>query len=168
MARESDNLVVPLSIPNRSRMRYKMSVDIIYRPIGLMHCALTDPEAAPKFYADSNVQGAIEVFEEYKDGLTGLEEYDRIVVLFHFHRSVTYSLMQKRRGEGELRGVFSLCSPNRPNGIGMSVLRLIRRDGNMLYVDNVDMLDGTPIIDIKPYKPQDYPQPAPKSHAGPD
>jgi tRNA (adenine37-N6)-methyltransferase len=65
--------------------------------------------------------------------------------------------MQKRRGVGELTGVFSLCSPNRPNGIGLSILKLIKVDGNMLHVKNVDILDGTPILDIKPYKPQDYP-----------
>jgi tRNA (Thr-GGU) A37 N-methylase len=79
------------------------------------------------------------------------------MVIFHFHRAQGYSLMQKRRGVGELRGVFSLCSPNRPNAIGMSILRLIKREGTMLHVENVDMLDGTPILDIKPYKPQDYP-----------
>lgn len=135
-------------------------MDISYRPIGHMHCESTDPETGPKFYIDSDIKGTIEVFEQYRDGLTGLEDYDYIVVLFHFHRSTGYSLMQKRRGEGELRGVFSLCSPNRPNGIGMSILRLIKIDGNMLHVDNVDLLDGTPILDIKPYKPWDYPQKA--------
>ena len=61
-------------------------------------------------------------------------------------------------GVGELRGVFSLNSPNRPNGIGLSILRLLGIQGNLLHVDNVDMLDGTPILDIKPYKPQDYPR----------
>ncbi len=133
-------------------------MEISFKPIGLMHCTLTDPETAPKFYIDSDIHGTIEVFEQYREGLAGLEEYDYIVVIFHFHRSGGYSLMQKRRGEGELRGVFSLCSPNRPNGIGISVLRLIKIEGSRLHVDNVDLLDGTPILDIKPYKPQDYPQ----------
>jgi tRNA-Thr(GGU) m(6)t(6)A37 methyltransferase TsaA len=98
------------------------------------------------------------MLEPYVEGLAGLEEYDRIVVLFHFHRSEGFTLKQKRRGEGELKGVFSLCSPNRPNAIGMSILRLIRVEGNTLFVDNVDLLDGTPILDIKPYKSQDYPK----------
>jgi len=87
-----------------------------------------------------------------------LEEYDHIIAIFHFNRSEGFSLMQKRRGVGELRGVFSLCSPNRPNGIGMSILKLMGIEGRMLHVDNVDLLDGTPILDIKPYKQQDYPQ----------
>jgi tRNA-Thr(GGU) m(6)t(6)A37 methyltransferase TsaA len=138
-------------------MRYKGCVEIIYQPIGIMHCELTDPVAAPKFYTDSDIKGTIEVLAQYEEGLAGLEEFDHIIVFFHFHLSDGYSLMQKRRGEGELRGVFSLCSPNRPNGIGMSVLRLIKVERNRLHVDNVDLLDGTPILDIKPYKPQDYP-----------
>jgi tRNA (adenine37-N6)-methyltransferase len=138
-------------------MGYKIPMEILYTPIGRMHCDLLDPDTAPKFYTESTIKGTIEIFEAYGEGLAGLNEYDHIMVFFHFHRSVGYSLRQKRRGVGELRGVFSLCSPNRPNGIGMSILKLIKVEGNMLYVENVDLLDGTPILDIKPYKPQDYP-----------
>lgn len=130
---------------------------ICYEPIGVMHCSLIDADMAPKFYTESDVKGIIEIFEPFVEGLFGIDEYEYIMVIFHFHRAEGYSLMQKRRGEGELRGVFSLCSPNRPNAIGMSILRLIKREGTMLHVENVDMLDGTPILDIKPYKPQDYP-----------
>lgn len=122
-----------------------------------MHCSLLDAETAPKFYTESNIGGVIEIFEQFSGGLAGLEAYGYIVVIFHFHCAEGYSLMQKRRGIGELTGVFSLCSPNRPNGIGLSILKLIKVDGNMLHVKNVDILDGTPILDIKPYKPQDYP-----------
>jgi tRNA-Thr(GGU) m(6)t(6)A37 methyltransferase TsaA len=138
-------------------MSYKIPMEILYTAIGLMHCELFDSDTAPKFYTESTIKGTIEIFEEYKEGLAGLNEYDHIMVFFHFHRSSGYSLMQKRRGEGELRGVFSLCSPNRPNGIGMSVLKLIKVQDNMLHVENVDLLDNTPILDIKPYKPMDYP-----------
>jgi tRNA-Thr(GGU) m(6)t(6)A37 methyltransferase TsaA len=138
-------------------MSYKIPMEILYTAIGLMHCELFDSDTAPKFYTESTIKGTIEIFEEYKEGLAGLNEYDHIMVFFHFHRSSGYSLMQKRRGEGELRGVFSLCSPNRPNGIGMSVLKLIKVQGNILHVENVDLLDNTPILDIKPYKPMDYP-----------
>jgi len=138
-------------------MRYKIPMEILYTTIGVMHCELFDPDTAPKFYTESTIKGTIEIFEAYEEGLAGLKDYDHIMVFFHFHRSAGYNLMQKRRGVGELRGVFSLCSPNRPNGIGMSILKLIKIEGNMLYVENVDLLDGTPILDIKPYKPQDYP-----------
>jgi tRNA (adenine37-N6)-methyltransferase len=140
------------------KVSYKVPMEITYTAIGLMHCELFDSDTAPKFYTESTIKGTIEIFEAYAQGLAGLSEYDHIMVFFHFHRSAGYSLMQKRRGEGELRGVFSLCSPNRPNGIGMSILKLIKIEGNILYVENVDLLDGTPILDIKPYKPLDYPR----------
>lgn len=120
-----------------------------------MHCPLDDPKDAPRFYTESEVDGVIEIYPEFAEGIANLEEYERIVVLFHFHRSKGYDLLQKRQGVGELRGVFSLCSPNRPNPIGMSILRLVGVEGNLLRVTNVDMLDGTPILDIKPYKPED-------------
>ena len=138
-------------------MSYKIPMDITYIPIGIMHCELSDPDKAPKFYTESTIKGNIEIFDAFGEGLAGLNDYDHIMVFFHFHRSSGYSLMQKRRGVGELRGVFSLCSPNRPNGIGMSILKLIKIEGNILHVENVDLLDGTPILDIKPYKQQDYP-----------
>lgn len=85
--------------------------------------------------------------------MNGLEELDHIVVIFHFHLSKSYTLLQRRRGYGRLQGVFSLCSPMRPNPIGMSVLRLTKVDPPLLYVENVDMIDGTPVLDIKPYLP---------------
>lgn len=134
-----------------------MFMEICYRPIGVMHCELTDPEKAPKFYTESQVSGVIEIYDEFAQGLSGIGDYDFIIVIFHFHRSKGYSLKQRRRGVGELRGVYSLCSPMRPNAIGMSILRLTRVEGAKLHVENVDLLDGTPILDIKPYKPQDYP-----------
>jgi tRNA (adenine37-N6)-methyltransferase len=133
-------------------------MEICYKPIGVMHCELTDVDAAPKFYTESNISGVIEIFEPFAEGLSGLENFGHIVVIFHFHKSEGFSLMQRRRGVGELRGVFSLCSPMRPNAIGMSILKLRKIEGSNLYVENVDFLDGTPILDIKPYKPLDYPQ----------
>ncbi len=133
-------------------------MQVIYTPIGVMHCRLKDPKTAPRFYTESDVEGTIEIYPEYAQGLANLDEYRYIVVLFHFHRSTGYDLMQRRQGVGEMRGVFSLCSPNRPNSIGMSVLRLLCIEDNVLHVQNVDILDGTPILDIKPYKSTDYPQ----------
>jgi tRNA (adenine37-N6)-methyltransferase len=144
-----------ISIP--PEMRYKSRMEICYKTIGVMHCELDDPDTAPKFYTESNISGIIEIFEPFAEGLTGLENFGHIVVLFHFHKSQGFSLMQRRRGEGELRGVFSLCSPMRPNAIGMSILKLRKIEDAKLYVENVDFLNGTPILDIKPYKPWDYP-----------
>lgn len=128
-------------------------MQICYEPIGVMHCPVKAPKEAPNFFTISNIRGEIEIFDPYREGLNGLDEHERIVVIFHFHLSQGYELMQKRQGTGPLKGVFSLCSPNRPNGIGMSVLKLEKIENGTLYVAQVDMVDGTPILDIKPYKP---------------
>jgi tRNA-Thr(GGU) m(6)t(6)A37 methyltransferase TsaA len=125
---------------------------VCYEPIGEMHCEVKDPASAPRFYSASNVTGLIEIYEPFLEGLDSLEEYERIVVLFHFHLSRGYSLKQKGPS-GRVKGVFSLCSPMRPNAIGMSILRLVQVEPPFLRVEHVDLVDGTPILDIKPYKP---------------
>lgn len=132
-------------------------MNITYAPIGILHCAIQDPKDAPNFYSISEIPGTIEIYEPFIEGLYGLEVDEPIVVLFHFHRSQGYELLQRRKGTGPLKGVFSLCSPNRPNPIGMSILKLVRIEQGMLTVEHVDMVDGTPIIDIKPYKPEENP-----------
>jgi tRNA (adenine37-N6)-methyltransferase len=125
---------------------------ICYEPIGVMHCELKNPADAPRFYAASDVKGAIEIYAPYLEGLDALSEYENIVVLFHFHLSEGYTLRQKGPS-GRVKGVFSLCSPMRPNAIGMSILKLDRIELPFLHVEHVDLVDGTPILDIKPYKP---------------
>jgi tRNA-Thr(GGU) m(6)t(6)A37 methyltransferase TsaA len=124
---------------------------ISFEPIGIMHCDLKTLADVPFFYEDSSAKGIIEIYEPYVEGLIGLEEIENIVVLFHFHLSKGYELMQRKKGHGELKGVFRLCSPRRPNPIGMSVLKLTKVASPLLYVEHVDMVDGTPILDIKPY-----------------
>lgn len=125
---------------------------ISYEPIGVMHCEVKKPEDAPRFYAASDIKGAIEIYEPFLEGLDALSEYENIVVLFHFHLSKGFELKQKGPA-GRVKGVFSLCSPMRPNAIGLSILKLDRIELPYLYVDHVDLVDGTPILDIKPYKP---------------
>jgi tRNA (adenine37-N6)-methyltransferase len=127
-------------------------MDIRYTPIGVMHCGLEKPSDAPRFYSISDVRGTIEIFEPYLEGLDSLAEYERIVVLFHFHLSKGFDLKQKGPS-GRVKGVFSLCSPMRPNPIGMSILKLEGVELPFLHVANIDLVDGTPILDIKPYKP---------------
>ncbi len=128
---------------------------ICYEPIGVMHCGIKKPADAPRFYSISDVKGTIEIFKPFLEGLDALEEYEHIVVLFHFHLSEGYTLRQKSP-TGRVKGVFSLCSPMRPNAIGMSILKLVAVDPPLLSVENVDLVDGTPILDIKPYKPIDH------------
>jgi tRNA-Thr(GGU) m(6)t(6)A37 methyltransferase TsaA len=120
-------------------------------PIGFLH---TEAEQVPRHWALSDVEGTLHIDERYLDGLKDIEAGQRIVVIFHFHRSPAFTpelLTQKPPHRSRELGVFSICSPLRPNPIGMSVLEVLRIDGNVLCVRGVDMLDGTPVLDIKPY-----------------
>jgi len=103
----------------------------------------------------TGVEGIVEVLPQFADGLKDLEGFDRIWLLFCFHRSMGPQLLVKPPFDPEhLHGVFATRSPNRPNAIGMSCVRLKRVQGNMLCVSDVDMLNGSPLLDIKPYVPQ--------------
>lgn len=125
---------------------------VCYETIGEMHCEVKDPARAPRFYTASAVKGIIEIYEPFLEGMDSLGEYEQIVVIFHFHLSKGYVLKQKSP-TGRTKGVFSLCSPMRPNAIGMSVLKLVKVEPPFLHVEHVDLVDGTPILDIKPFKP---------------
>ncbi|RZN64846.1 MAG: tRNA (N6-threonylcarbamoyladenosine(37)-N6)-methyltransferase TrmO [Candidatus Methanoliparum thermophilum] len=127
---------------------------ITLKPIGVLHSRVTRLEEVPFQWMISSLEGDIEIFEEYTEGLQGIEDLDYIVVIFFFHKSTKeYSLIQKPPWSDKMRGVFSICSPLRPNPIGLSVVRLLSVKDNILHVKNIDMVDGTPILDIKPYIP---------------
>lgn len=120
-------------------------------PIGFVH---TETEQIPRHWTISDVEGSLHINKKYLDGLRDIKPGQLIVVIFHFHKSPAFShqfLIQKPKHKTEEMGVFSICSPFRPNPIGMSVLKMIRIDKNIIYVKGIDMLDGTPILDIKPY-----------------
>jgi len=99
----------------------------------------------------SGVEGTIEIYKHYLEGLKGIERFKHIIILFYFDRIEEYSLIARPPGSDSPRGVFATRSPYRPNHIGLSILRLISIDENLLKVRDVDMLNGTPVIDIKPY-----------------
>jgi tRNA-Thr(GGU) m(6)t(6)A37 methyltransferase TsaA len=126
-----------------------MSIEL--RPIGFVR---TDAEELPRHWSVSEVEGTLVIEEEYSEGLRDIEPGQRIVVIFHFHRSPGFSpefLRQTSGQDGREAGVFSLCSPIRPNPVGMSVLEVLGvRDANV-DVRRLDALDGTPILDIKPH-----------------
>lgn len=126
--------------------------DIVFRPIGVVRSPHTDPSRTPiqPRYA-KDTEGRIEIYPEYEEGLTDVEGFSHIVVLFHLHRARSARLMVIPFMDTTLRGVFATRSPSRPNPIGMSVVRLLRREGRVLHIADVDMLDGTPVIDIKPH-----------------
>ncbi len=107
----------------------------------------------PRHHTLSDVEGEIVLKPEYAPGLKGLEPGDRIVVLFLFHESPEFTddaLVQHPKHHKGPRGVFSICSPLRPNPIGLSVVEILGIDGNILSVRGIDMRDGTPVIDVKP------------------
>lgn len=121
------------------------------RAIGFVR---TDAEELPRHWSISDVEGTLVIDEEYSEGLRDIEGGQRIVVIFHFHRSPEFSpeLLRQTSGHtGREMGVFSTCSPIRPNPIGMSVVEVLGIRGANIDVRKLDMLDGTPILDIKPY-----------------
>lgn len=129
-----------------------MSDAICYRPIGIIHSGHNDPNHGPiqPCYADG-CTGTVEVFEEFAEGLQDIEGYSHIYLLYHLNRSQPGSLLVKPFLQDIEHGIFSTRAPGRPNPIGMSLVRLLSREGNLLHIANIDTLDGTPLLDIKPY-----------------
>ena len=121
------------------------------KPIGFVR---TDVQELPRHWSVSDVEGTLVIGEEYSEGLQGIEAGQRLVVIFHFHRSPDFSagLLRQTSGQtGRETGVFGTCSPLRPNPIGMSVLEVLGIRGVSIDVKRLDMLDGTPVLDIKPH-----------------
>ncbi len=133
-------------------------LDTLIRPIGYVR---TEADDLPKHWSISDVEGTLEIDPQWQTGLDDLTVGQFIVVLFVFHKSPPFEMgliKQQRRGKPGLRGIFAICSPKRPNPIGLSVVKVLAIDGNVLKVKGLDMLDGTPIIDIKPHAeiPEDW------------
>ena len=129
-----------------------MHNDIICKPIGIIHSEHTDPHKTPiqPVFA-KGCAGRAEVFHEYEQGLQDIEGFSHILILYHFHKSTTQRLTVKPFLENVEHGVFATCAPSRPNHIGLSVVRLVKREKNVLFLDEIDILDKSPILDIKPY-----------------
>jgi tRNA-Thr(GGU) m(6)t(6)A37 methyltransferase TsaA len=99
------------------------------------------------------IAGTIEIDPRYREGLADLDGFSHIILIYHFHLSEGYSLLVKPFLDENLRGVFSTRAPRRPNPLGLSVVRLVKVEGPTLYIENLDIVDGTPLLDIKPYIP---------------
>ena len=128
---------------------------IEYHPIGIIHSPFTKLSGMPIQPAGAaGVEGTVEVFPKYNDGLKDLEGFSHIIMLYHFHRSKGFKLHVVPFMDSTPRGVFATRAPKRPNPIGLSVIKLQKIQDNILYVENVDILDGTPLLDIKPYVPE--------------
>ncbi|GKT10839.1 tRNA (N6-threonylcarbamoyladenosine(37)-N6)-methyltransferase TrmO [Desulforhabdus sp. TSK] len=128
---------------------------IDYEPIGTIHSPFKEIAGMPiQPVGARGVVGYIELLPHLQAGLKDLEGFSHIFVLYHFHGASGFSLLVKPFLDKTERGVFSTRAPKRPNAIGLSVLKLLRVEGNTLHVENVDILDGTPLLDIKPYIPK--------------
>jgi len=126
--------------------------EISYRPIGIIHSPFTEIEGIPiQPSAAKGIKGHIILNEKYVDGLCDLDGFSHIYLLYHLHLSTSYNLKVKPFLDDQLRGVFSTRAPKRPNPIGLSVVKLVKIDFNKLEIANVDIIDGTPLLDIKPY-----------------
>jgi len=130
-------------------------VTIEYNSIGVIHSRFQAPAGTPiQPTAAKGEQGQVEVFTKYAEGLKDLDGFSHIYLLYHFHKSKPYSLRVKPFLDNIYRGLFATRAPSRPNPIGLSIVRLIGIEKNVLTVEDVDIVNGTPLIDIKPYVPQ--------------
>ena len=121
-------------------------------PIGTVRTPYTETSQIPKgMGASHQAEGVLEVLSTYEPGLTDIEGFSHLYVLWVFDRVTGYDLMAAPPSDTRPHGVFATRSPRRPNPIGLTVVKLLRREGSSLRVCGVDMLDGTPILDIKPY-----------------
>jgi tRNA-Thr(GGU) m(6)t(6)A37 methyltransferase TsaA len=129
-------------------------MQITFHAIGLIHTPFKEIESAPIQSARSEAAGIVEVFPEYIEGLDGVEEFSHLILVYVFHRAPDQvPLRVKPFLDDRQHGLFATRYPNRPNPIGLSVVRLVNRSQNRLEILGVDMLDGTPLLDIKPYVP---------------
>ncbi len=124
------------------------------KPIGIIHTPFSDPVGMPIQPAGAaGVRGTVQVFDEYVPGLQDLEGFSHILLLYLFHRGEGFNLQVVPFMDTEPRGLFATRAPKRPNPIGLSLVQLDRVEGATLHVSGLDMLDGTPLLDIKPYVP---------------
>jgi tRNA (adenine37-N6)-methyltransferase len=128
-------------------------MEIMMRPIGVIHSPFTDKDQTPIQVVRSQAIGWVEVYPEYLEGLKDIEQLSHIHLLYFFHQSVGYKLHVKPFLDDREHGIFATRYPYRPNQIGLSTVRLLSREENRLTIAGVDVLDLTPLLDIKPYVP---------------
>lgn len=126
-----------------------------WKPIGVIHSPLEEPAGAPiqPRYAQG-IQGTVEVFEPFVEGLRDLEGFERIWLLYGFHKAPPARLRVRPFKDHVDHGLFATRAPCRPNPIGLSAVRLLNIEGGILRIADVDILDGAPLVDIKPYVPE--------------
>jgi tRNA-Thr(GGU) m(6)t(6)A37 methyltransferase TsaA len=127
---------------------------IQFTSIGNIHSPYTDTTGMPiQPNGARGVRGTVEIFSEYAEGPLDLDGFSLVILIYAFHRSGSYDLKIIPFLDIKVRGVFATRAPKRPNPIGLSVVRLIEVQGRMLIIEDIDILDGTPLLDIQPYVP---------------
>ena len=127
---------------------------IEYVPIGIIHSPFKTIEKMPiQPVGGSAIKGKIILFDEYISALQDLDGFSHVVLLYHFHKAKNWTPLVTPFLDTQQRGLFSTRAPRRPNPIGLSVVKLVEMDANIVWVENMDILDGTPLLDIKPYIP---------------
>lgn len=139
-------------------------MEIKFKPIGVVHSPFKKIEdIQPEKYANSHgfdlIEGEIEIFKEYEAGLKDTEGFSHLIILFVFQQSKGYNLHTKPLLDKTLRGLFSTRTSHRPNPVGLTVVNVLERKRNVLRVRGIDMIEGTPVLDIKPYTPRDQRSP---------
>jgi tRNA-Thr(GGU) m(6)t(6)A37 methyltransferase TsaA len=124
------------------------------KPIGIIHSPYKNAGEAPYQGYRTEKISQIEVFKEFEEGLQGIEGLSHITVIYWFHKSHGYHLLTKTPWDHDLHGLFTTRSPHRPCPLGLTVVELVARDKNILKVKGLDAIDGTPLLDIKPYTPE--------------
>jgi tRNA-Thr(GGU) m(6)t(6)A37 methyltransferase TsaA len=129
--------------------------DIQYRPIGNIRTPFKEQEGMPiQPSGAQGVRGTIKIKKDYISGLKDLEGFSHIILIYNFHLSQGYALNVTPFLDNQPRGVFATRAPRRPNSIGFSIVKLNAVEGDILEIENVDIIDGTPLLDIKPYVPE--------------
>ncbi len=128
-------------------------MEIIMKPIGIIHSPFIEKQETPIQSKRSQASGKVEVFPEFVAGLQDLDGFSHIILLYVFHQSEPFNLLVQPFLDDQLRGLFATRYPSRPNPIGLSIVRLLACRENIVEIDGVDVLDGTPLLDIKPYVP---------------
>lgn len=129
--------------------------EIKYKPIGIINTPHKEAEGTPiQPKGAKGIKGEIEIYHEYEEGLKDLDGFSHIILLFHCHLSGKYTLRQKPFMDDDEHGIFAMRGPSRPNPIGLSVVKLNSVEGNILEIENVDIIDETPLLDIKPFVPE--------------
>ncbi|MGD6935149.1 MAG: tRNA (N6-threonylcarbamoyladenosine(37)-N6)-methyltransferase TrmO [Candidatus Bathyarchaeia archaeon] len=131
-----------------------MENEVTYKPIGVIRSPFKEPKNVPIQASASGAIGTIELNPEYIQGLKDLEGFSHIILLYHFHLIKSWSMLVKPFLDDKMHGLFATRATARPNPIGLSIVQLKSIEGNILHIQDVDILDGTPLLDIKPYVPK--------------